>query len=73
MYPELMKLKAYKRLSTKDLAKIVGITQQSMSRKLRGLNEFKKSEMKKLNDYFKKYFPEITMDKLFTEEIFLPE
>jgi len=73
MYPELMKLKAYKRLSTKDLAKIVGITQQSMSRKLNGASEFKRTEMQKIKEYFQRDFPEIIMDQIFTEDIFLPE
>lgn len=72
-YPELLKLKACKRLTDKDLAKIVGVTQQTMSRKLRGESEFKRSEMQKIKEFFQKDFSEITVDKLFIQEIILPE
>lgn len=71
MYPELIKLMAYEGLKHKDLAKIINVTQQATSKKIKGETEFKRSEMQKIKEYFKKHFPEITMDQIFTRDIFL--
>jgi predicted transcriptional regulator len=73
MYPELIKLMAYKHVNQTDLAKILGIAQQSVSCKMSGKTDFKRSEMIKLKEYFSDVCPSITMDKLFTNDIFLPE
>ena len=73
MYPELLKLMGYKNMKHKDLAKIIGVSQQAASKKIRGETEFKRSEMQKIKAFFQKDFPEITMEQIFTTEIFLPQ
>jgi predicted transcriptional regulator len=72
MYPELLKLMGCKRMKHKELAKIIGVSQQATSKKIRGETEFRRSEMQKIRDYFKEYYPTITMDQIFTNDIFLP-
>jgi len=73
MFPELAKLMAYKRISQTYLAKVIGITQQALSKKLIGKSEFKRSEMIKVKEYFSDICPGITMEQLFTKDIFLPK
>lgn len=73
MYPELLKLMGYKNMKHKDLAKIIGVSQQAASRKLKGEADFKRSEMQKIKAFFQNDFPGITMDQIFTTEIFLPQ
>ena len=74
MYPELIKLMkcTTPKLTDKSLAKIIGVSQQATSKKLKGETEFKRSEMQKVKEYFQKDFPGITMDQIFTKDIFLP-
>jgi DNA-binding XRE family transcriptional regulator len=71
MFPELAKLMAIDGMKHKDLARIIGITQQAASKKIKGESEFKRSEMQKVKLYFCKKYPSITMDQIFTEDIFL--
>jgi len=71
MYPELVKLMAYRNMKHKDIANILGISQQAASLKLKCKTEFKRSEMQKVKEYFKKHYPDITMDQIFTQDIFL--
>jgi predicted transcriptional regulator len=71
MYPELAKLMAYRNMKHKDIASILGISQQAISKKLKGETEFRYSEMQKIKEYFKKDYPDITMDQIFTRDIFL--
>ncbi len=71
MYPELIKLMAYMNMKHKDLGAILGISQQATSKKIKGESDFKRGEMQKIKEYFKKTFPEITMDQIFTKDIFL--
>ena len=71
MYPELIKLMAYKNMKHKDLAAILGISQQATSKKIKGETEFRHPEMKKIKEYFRKDYPQITMDQIFTQDIFL--
>lgn len=71
-YPELIKLMAYKNMRQKDLGKVIGCTQQATSQKLKGVTEFKRSEMIKIKEEFQDIFPEITIDEIFKENIFLP-
>lgn len=73
MYPELIKLMAYKSMKHKDIATILGISQQATSKKIKGETEFRRSEMKKIKEYFRQYYPEITMDQIFTQDIFLSQ
>lgn len=77
MYPELLKLMGYKSMKHKDLAKIIGVSQQAASKKIKGETEFKRSEMQKIKAYFRKEFPDefsgITMEQIFTTDIFLPK
>lgn len=63
----------YKNMKHKDLAKIIGVSQQAASRKLKGEADFKRSEMQKIKAFFQNDFPGITMDQIFTTEIFLPQ
>ena len=74
VFPELAKLMALKKMTHKSLAEVVGCKQQAMTKKLNGETEFKRSEMIALKSYFLKEFPNqaITMENLFTEDIFLP-
>ncbi len=71
IYPELAKLMAIKRMTQTDLGTVVGCTQQAISYKLIGRTDFKLSEMQKIKGYFKDVCPDITMDKIFEENIFL--
>lgn len=71
IYPEIAKCMACKQLNQKDLADLLGISQQAISQKLKGKTEFRRSEMVVLREDFKEVYPEITMDKLF--QIFLPQ
>jgi predicted transcriptional regulator len=71
MYPELVKLMAYTDMKHKDLAKIIGVSQQATSKKIKGESDFKGSEMQKIKEHFKAKFPDITMDQIFTKDIFL--
>ena len=71
MYPELAKLMAYRNMKHKDLASILSISQQAASLKLKGKTEFRRSEMQKIKEFFKEFYPEITMDQIFTRDIFL--
>lgn len=73
VFPELIKLLAYHRMNHTDLSKILGITQQATSRKVKGESEFKQSEMVKVRNYFRQFYPGITIDQIFTENIFLPQ
>lgn len=72
VFPELHKLMAYKNMTLKDLAWVMGITPQATSKKITGQTEFKRSEMQKVKNHFKDLFPDITMDKIFEVNIFLP-
>lgn len=72
MFPELFKLMAYENMKHKDLAAIIGATQQATSKKLKGETQFKRSEMQKTKEYFKKKYPDITMDLIFMTDIVLP-
>jgi hypothetical protein len=72
IFPELARLMAYKRMFIKDLAKVIGCSTQATSKKLKGEAEFKRSEMQKIKEYFSDIFPELTMDEIFKENIFLP-
>jgi len=71
MYPELVKLMAYTNMKHKDLAKVIGVSQQATSKKIKGETEFKASEMYKIKEHFKAKFPDITVDQIFTKDIFL--
>ena len=71
MYPELIKLMAYTDMKHKDLAKVIGVSQQATSKKIKGEAEFRGSEMQKIKAHFKSKFPDITMDQIFTKDIFL--
>jgi len=62
---------AYMNMKHKDLGAILGISQQATSKKIKGESDFKRGEMQKIKEYFKKTFPEITMDQIFTKDIFL--
>jgi predicted transcriptional regulator len=73
MYPELIKLMGCTGMKHKALAKIIGVSQQAASKKIKGETEFKRSEMQKIKAHFQKDFPEITMDQIFTKDIFLPQ
>lgn len=65
IYPEIAKYMAIKRVTQKDLAEAIGLSQQSLSLKLIGKADFKRSEMVAIRNYFRDSNPEITMDKLF--------
>jgi predicted transcriptional regulator len=71
MYPELAKLMAFRSMKHKDIATILNISQQAMSLKLKGKTEFRRSEMQAIKEYFQKFYPGITMDQIFTRDIFL--
>lgn len=72
LYPELLKLLAYKGMTKKDLAKVLGITPQALGKKLAGKTDFKLEEMKKIKEHFQDICPDITMDKIFEVNIFYP-
>ncbi len=71
MFPELIKLMAVNDMSHKQLGEIFGVSQQATTLKIKGVHEFKRSEMQKIKEYFLKIYPGVTMDNLFTTEIFL--
>jgi transcriptional regulator with XRE-family HTH domain len=66
IFPEVAKLMTRKRMEQKDVAQVIGVTQQAASKKLRGITEFKRSEMVALIEHFKDIDPDIIMDKLFS-------
>lgn len=72
IYPELAKLMAIKRMTQTDLGKVIGRTQQATSKKLNGETDFKKKEMQAIKEHFKDVIPDINMDAIFEENIFLP-
>lgn len=74
IFPELAKLMAFEKMRQKDLGNILGISQQSTALKLNGKTDFSRKEMQVIKEHFKKNYPDITMDQIFTEEveIFLP-
>lgn len=51
---ELRKLLAITKTKHKDLAKAIGVSQQSTSKKIKGETEFKQTEMVLITEYFKK-------------------
>jgi DNA-binding Xre family transcriptional regulator len=71
MFPELAKLMAYKHINQKGLAKILGISWQAVSKKLSGKTDFKRREMIAIKKYFLDICPNLTIDTLFREDIFL--
>lgn len=72
LYPELLKLLAYKGMTKKDLAKVLGITPQALRKKMVGKTDFKRGEMQIVKEYFLDICPDITMDQIFEQNIFLP-
>lgn len=76
---ELHKLLAITRTMHKDLAMVIGVSQQATSKKIKGETDFKQTEMvlivkyfKKLqaeDEYLQKNYPPVTMDLLFYEGI----
>ena len=72
LYPELLKLMAYKGMTKKDLAKVLGITPQALGKKMLGKTEFRRDEMQKIKEHFQDICPDITMDQIFERNIFLP-
>lgn len=71
MYPELIKLMKHKGMTHKDLGDIIGTSQQVASLRLRGVSDFRRSEMQRIKKYFEQFYPDVTMDRLFTTDIFL--
>ena len=71
MYPILRTLMSCKSMKQKDLAKLLCITPQAVSKKMSGATDFKRSEMQKIRDHFKDIYPEVKMDDIFGENIFL--
>ncbi|MFA5300967.1 MAG: hypothetical protein WC389_22470 [Lutibacter sp.] len=71
MYPELIKLMAIENMKHKQLGKILGISQQATSKKLKGETDFKRKEMQIIKEHFRAKYPDITMDQIFTKDIFL--
>lgn len=65
VYPEIAKYMACKRMSQKDMAKIIGVSQQAASKKLNGITDFKRTEMVALIECFKNIESNLTMDQLF--------
>jgi predicted transcriptional regulator len=72
IFPKLAGLMAVNKMSHKQLSKIIGCSQQAASKKLDGKIEFKRSEMQKIKRYFQSIDPNVTVDELFEEYIFLP-
>lgn len=72
VYPELIKLMAIEGVNHKKFGQIIGTSQQAASKKLKGEYDFKRSEMQKAKEFFKQKYPSITMDQIFTKDIFLP-
>ena len=74
----LIKLLAITEMKHKDLAKVIGVSQQATSKKIKGEAEFKQREMILIIKYFKKLqqedeylrnnHPPITMDLIFYED-----
>ena len=60
MYPNLMAEMARQKINQSRLAELLGISERTMSDKLRGYADFKLSEMMKIRDQFGK-----TLDYLF--------
>jgi predicted transcriptional regulator len=71
MYPELMKLMSVEHMKHWQLGKLLGISQQAASKKIKGVTEFKLSEMQKIKEHFSEKYPGIIMDQIFTKDIFL--
>ena len=71
MYPELIKLMSVEHMKHKHLGSLLGISQQSASKKIKGESDFKRGEMQKIKEHFSKKYPNITMDQIFTKDIFL--
>ena len=62
MFPNLYAEIARARMSTRDFAKWLGITEKSAKNKLDGVTEFKFSEIEKT----RQLFPQVKQDYLFT-------
>lgn len=48
-----------------EIAQYLDIAQMTFSRKESGKTEFKKSEMEKITTFFRKYYPDITLEEIF--------
>lgn len=67
IFPEVAKFMACKSTTHKELAKVIGITQQAITKKLNGESEFKLSELKKIQNYFSDIAPNMKIDDMFVE------
>ena len=66
MFPNLRAEIARHNISSKELAKGIGIAYDSLKNKLNGRTEFTRLEMFRIK---KQYFPNCTVDYLFSENI----
>lgn len=48
-----------------EIAKYLNIAQITFSRKESGKSEFKRTEMENITTFFKKYYPDITLEEIF--------
>lgn len=48
-----------------EIAEYLNIAQITFSRKESGKSEFKRTEMEKVTTFFKKYYPDITLEEIF--------
>ena len=71
MFPELYKHMHIRGMKQKDLAKLIGVTQQAVGKKLRGETQFKLNEMQITLNYFRQFNPALTYEQLFEQCIFL--
>ena len=71
MYPNLkiLMVATPKPITQKELAKIINKTRGAITQKLQGKIEFKGSEVFKITEYFRQYFPSVTSDDLFSFEL----
>lgn len=48
-----------------EISNYLNISQTTFSKKELGKSEFKKTEMEKITAFFKKYYPNITLEEIF--------
>ncbi len=69
LFTDLAKLMASIGMTKQQLAKEIGISPASVSKKMAGSIDWKRPEMVSVTSYFKKIDPSITMDKIFYPEV----
>ena len=62
---KLLGLRKAVRVTQKEMADYLNINQATFCKKEKGINDFKRSEMEKITEFLKQYYPDITTEEIF--------